>query len=222
MGGRDGEGAVMKLIIAGAGGLGREVWSYARDAIAAGRLTGEVAGFIDDTNPDLSPFGLDGALLGTIDGYAPQPDEAVVIGIGTPAHRATVAARLAARGARFVSVIHPLAWVPDTANLAPGCIVAPFATVGPWVSLGPHVLVNTHAVLGHDCVVGACCELAPHSACNGHVHLGDRVFIGSGAVVTARLSVGDDAKVAAGAVVYSDIPPGVTALGNPARVMGGR
>ncbi len=210
----------MKLVIAGAGGLGREVWSYALDAIAAGRLEAEIVGFLDDTDPDLTAFtGLDVPVLCSIDRYAPGEDEAVVIGIGAPAYRAAVAARLAARGARFASVVHPGAWVPPTVRMAPGCVVAPFATVGPWVDLGAHVLVNTHAVLGHDCVVGANGELAPHTACNGWVRLGERVFVGSGAVVTARVQVGDDAKVAAGAVVYSDVPAGATALGNPARFM---
>ncbi|MGC2855620.1 NeuD/PglB/VioB family sugar acetyltransferase [Novispirillum sp. DQ9] len=208
-----------RLIIACAGGLGREVLTYARDAIAAGRLDAEIAGFIDDTNPDLGAFGIREPLLGTIDAYEPGPRDRVVVGVGTPQNRAAVAARLAARGATFMSVIHPMSFVPDTVRMGVGCVVAPFATVGPWVDLGDHVLVNTHAVLGHDCVVGACCELAPHTACNGYVRLGERVFVGSGAVVTARLTIGEDTKVAAGAVVYSDLPAGVTALGNPARIM---
>lgn len=211
----------MRLIIAGAGGLGREVWTYAHDAIAAGRLPGAVAGFIDDTNPDLRPFGLHHALLGTIADYDPQPDEAVVIAIGLPANRAMVAGKLEARGARFASVIHPLAWVAPSATLGDGCIVAPFATVGPWARLGKHVLVNTHVGVGHDSTIGEASELSPHAVLNGWTSLGARAFVGSGAVVTERQSVGTDAKVAAGAVVYSAVPDGATALGNPARVMKG-
>ncbi|MFA7431216.1 MAG: NeuD/PglB/VioB family sugar acetyltransferase [Rhodospirillaceae bacterium] len=210
---------MLKILIAGAGGFGREVLTYALDAIAAGRLDATVAGFLDDTDPDLSPFGLDIGVVGCIDAYAPADGEAVVVAIGNPAARAAVAAGLEQRGARFVSVIHPLAWVAPTAQVGAGCIVAPFATVGPWAKIGRHVVINTHAGVGHDVVLGDAVEMAPHAVCNGWTSLGPQVFVGSGAVLTARLEIGAGAKVAAGAVVYSRVPEGVTAMGNPARMM---
>lgn len=49
--------------------------------------------------------------------------------------------------------------------------------------------------------------------------LGDRVWIGSGAVVAGPVTVGDDASVAANSLVTRDIPPAGIAMGVPAQVV---
>ena len=50
-------------------------------------------------------------------------------------------------------------------------------------------------------------------------HVGDRVSIGSGAVILGGLSIGDDALIGAGAVVTRDVEAGAVVAGVPARVM---
>ncbi|MGY0799035.1 sugar O-acetyltransferase [Lysobacter sp. A286] len=50
------------------------------------------------------------------------------------------------------------------------------------------------------------------------VHIGRNVWIGAGALILPGVSVGDDALIGAGSVVTRDVPDGVTAMGNPARV----
>jgi serine O-acetyltransferase len=49
--------------------------------------------------------------------------------------------------------------------------------------------------------------------------IGNRVDIGCGACILGGITVGDDCKIGANAVVLSDIPPGSTAVGMPARVV---
>lgn len=50
------------------------------------------------------------------------------------------------------------------------------------------------------------------------VRIGRNVWIGGGAILLPGVTVGDDAIIAAGAVVSRDVPKGATAKGNPARV----
>lgn len=45
------------------------------------------------------------------------------------------------------------------------------------------------------------------------------MLVGSGAKVLGPFKVGDNARIAAGAVVLSEIPPNATAVGVPARVV---
>lgn len=205
-----------RLIVAGAGGLGVEVALYVRDALAAGRLCGHLAGFLDDEKQGRLPE-LDLPVLSAIDAYRPQDGDRVVIAVGDPAGRSVIAERLARLGARFFSVVHPLAWVAPLARLEDGCVVAPFATIGPRARLARHVLINTHAGIGHDCTIGPCTAVSPHAVVNGWVSLGREVMVGSGAVIVPGQQVGDRARVSAGAVVQAAVSADVTVWGNPAR-----
>ena len=89
--------------------------------------------------------------------------------------------------------------------------VAPI-TIGDDVQIGPHVqlLTPTHPV-----------EPGPRRdkwESAAPITIGDNVWLGGGAIVLAGVTIGADTVVGAGAVVTKDLPPGVVALGNPARV----
>jgi maltose O-acetyltransferase len=51
------------------------------------------------------------------------------------------------------------------------------------------------------------------------IAIGDNVWIGGGAIVCPGITIGADTVVGAGAVVTKDLPGGVLAVGNPARVV---
>ena len=90
--------------------------------------------------------------------------------------------------------------------------VAPI-TIGDHVQIGPNVqlLTPTHP-LDPD-LRRAGWESA------GPITLGDNVWLGGGVIVLADVTIGEDTVVGAGAVVTRDLPPGVVAVGNPARVI---
>jgi maltose O-acetyltransferase len=50
------------------------------------------------------------------------------------------------------------------------------------------------------------------------ITIGDGVWLGAGAIVLPGVSIGENTVVGAGAVVTKDLPAGVVAYGNPARV----
>jgi hypothetical protein len=53
----------------------------------------------------------------------------------------------------------------------------------------------------------------------GGVDIRANSFVGHGAIVMPRVTIGPDSVVAAGAVVLRDVPPGMVVGGNPARVI---
>jgi acetyltransferase EpsM len=73
--------------------------------------------------------------------------------------------------------------------------------------------------VAHDCLVGDFCNLNPAATLCGNVQLGEGCSIGAGATVIEKVKIGAGTIVGAGAVVIRDLPPGVTAVGVPARVI---
>lgn len=53
---------------------------------------------------------------------------------------------------------------------------------------------------------------------NRAVAIGDRVWIGAGAVILPGVTIGENTVIGAGSVVTRDIPANVVAFGNPCRV----
>ena len=204
------------VIIVGAGGFGHEVLHYVLEAFTdAPHVT--FKGFLDDNPTSLQGRQLRYSWLGDTTSYQPQINDRFVIAVGDPKTRAALTQRLAARGATFLSVVHPTAYVSRTASLGVGCIVAPFATIGANARIGEHSVLTFYASVGHDAVVGRCCALSPHAVANGGSRIGDRVFVGSHAVINPLQTVANDAKIAAGAVVYRAVPARSLAAGNPAK-----
>jgi maltose O-acetyltransferase len=83
-------------------------------------------------------------------------------------------------------------------------------TIGDDSGLSPGVFVITHDA-----------SMRRHT---GHTRLarvviGNRVFVGVGAILLPGSRIGDGAIVGAGAVVRGDVPPGSLVVGNPARVV---
>jgi sugar O-acyltransferase (sialic acid O-acetyltransferase NeuD family) len=207
---------MIDVVIVGAGGFGREVLQYVRDTYDPVSDV-RVKGFLDDDPDAARHIDLGVPVLGTTGDYEPAPADRLLIAVGEPSLRRSLRERLHDRGARFFSLIHPLAYVAPTARVGVGCIISPFATVGTLADIGEHVALTFYASVGHDASVCSYTVLSPHSVTNGGSTLGEAAFLGAHAVVNPLRRVGDGAKVAAGSVVYHDVPAGVIALGNPAK-----
>ena len=205
-----------QLIVVGAGGLGREVFQYAQDVFGKDAET-EVLGFLDDNPEALAGKPLEGKILGNTAEFCVEPQHRFVIGVGDPALRQALAKQLAARGALFTRVIHPLGYVASTARIGDGCVLAPYVFVGAGAQIGMHVVLNARVSVGHDAVLAEHCVLSPHCVVGGASHLGKAVFMGSSATVVPQRSIGAGSKIAAGAVLLHDVPAGALAVGNPAK-----
>lgn len=204
------------IVLVGAGGFGREVLGYVSDAIKSLPQL-RVKGFLDDNADALKPFRCDYPVLGRIDDYPIQPEDRFVMTIGDPSTRAKIIKQMEARGARFISIIHPSAYVAPSATVGHGCIVAPFASIGSEAKVGHHVVLTWYSSLAHDSVARPFVVLSPYSTANGGAVLEEGAFLGTHAVVNPMIRVGSWSKVASGSVVYRHVPPHCLAMGNPAK-----
>ncbi|GLV84545.1 maltose O-acetyltransferase [Streptomyces lavendulae subsp. lavendulae] len=124
---------------------------------------------------------------------------------------------------------------------APGVRVVPrfLCEFGFFIEIGERSRINFDAVLldcapitiGADVRMGPRCQLYtanhPHSAELRHgmwesakpIVVGDGAWLGGGVIVLPGVTIGANTVVGAGSVVTKDLPAGVVAVGNPARVV---
>ena len=105
-----------------------------------------------------------------------------------------------------------------------GIEIHPGATVGRRVFIdhGMGVVVGETAEIGDDCTIYQGVTLGGTSLAKGakrHPTLGRGVIVGANSQVLGGFTVGDGARVGSNAVVLKEVPPGATAVGNPARVV---
>ena len=116
-------------------------------------------------------------------------------------------ARLVSQGAKFVT----------------GIEIHPGATIGRGLVIdhGAGVVIGETAEIGDNCTIyqGVTLGGTGKNVGKRHPTLGNNVMIGAGAKVLGPLTIGDNAKIAAGAVALHDVPADSTAVGIPARVV---
>ena len=86
---------------------------------------------------------------------------------------------------------------------------------------GMGIVIGETAEIGDDCLLYQGVTLGGTGKDKGKRHptLGNNVLVGSGAKVLGPFTVGDNARIAAGAVVLSAVPEDCTAVGVPAHVV---
>ena len=105
-----------------------------------------------------------------------------------------------------------------------GIEIHPGATIGRRVFIdhGMGVVVGETAEIGDECTIYQGVTLGGTSLAKGakrHPTLGRGVIVGANSQVLGGFTVGDGARVGSNAVVLKPVPPGATAVGNPARVI---
>lgn len=121
-----------------------------------------------------------------------------------------------------------------------GCSIGPFVEIG-GAKIGSRTVISSHSYVCPNVKIGDDCFIA-HGVqfCNDSYStlpqysdiqelkkkwvaessvVGNRVRIGSGAVILPGVEIGDDVIIGGGAVITKSIPSRTTVAGNPARRM---
>jgi sugar O-acyltransferase (sialic acid O-acetyltransferase NeuD family) len=218
---RRGQAVTLLLAMIGAGGHASDVLECV-DALNAAEVGAiEVVGLL----ADMPPTERDGARLATrspgVIGRIRDLDrigaDAYVIAVGYPSGRHAVLDQIRDATCPATTLVHPAVTRSFGCEIGRGSVVLGPSRLSPFVSIGDHVLVSYHVALGHGCRVEDLVSVMPGATVGGEVRIGCGSLIGAGALLFEGVTVGEGASVGSGAVVTTDVMPGATVVGIPAR-----
>ena len=214
-----------EVVLIGGGGHGAELCSYFADLIAAG-WKGRLLGVLDDGKP-AGPW-LDSQILGPLATLprllAERPERRIgyLTAVGGNELRRKLVEQIEALGGEAIfpwTLRYPDARAGRRVEIGAGTLLAPGTIVTTRVTIGRHCILNVKASVSHDCAIGDYVNVNPGVTICGTCRIGEGCFIGAGATVINGISIGEWTVVGAGAVVVRDLPPRVTAVGVPARII---
>lgn len=114
-------------------------------------------------------------------------------------------------------------FISERSRRKTGIEIHPGATIGKglFIDHGMGVVIGETAIIGNNCTIYQGVTLGGTGKDHGKRHptLGDNVLVGAGAKVLGPFKIGNNARIAAGAVVLSEVPDNATAVGVPAKVV---
>ena len=143
-------------------------------------------------------------------------DVRYVVGIGSPVARHEIDSLWYERRRPTSPIIHPNVHTGFDVEIGDGSVICSHVSIENHVRIGQHVHINQNATIGHDSVLEKCVTVSPLVAVSGNVTLGQRAFLGTGASVREKTTVGFDAVVGMGAAVVCDVEPRARVKGVPA------
>ncbi len=186
----------MRVVIVGAGGYGR----VALDVLLASGFEDRILGFYDDAHAALSGEVRGVPILGDIgmlkSMLSVEPVH-VVVAITDNGARLQVANSLRGLGARFLTAVHPEAYVSEAAVIGDGSVVTAGVIVHPDAAVGSHCFLGPRSVVDRDAEVGAGTWISAGAVVGPGARVGARVVLGQNSSVDRKAAVDGDVEVEA-------------------------
>lgn len=203
------------LIILGAGGMGRTIYSNALESVGY-KETFDIKGFIDDNMDALNGFPTYPPIINTIKEYLPENGDVFVSSIGGESRRPCME-KIIARGGKFIELIHQTARIYTNAKLGKGNFIGAYSVIGNDAVIGDYNMIQSYTVIGHDVHIGSWNRIDTHVTCVGGIVIEDEVNIHTSAVISHGVRVGRGAHVGALSFVIRKVEAGTVVMGNPAK-----
>lgn len=198
----------MSILLIGAGGFAREVYSWASHDPHL-----NVFAFFDEHPSVPEIYGV--PVVKSLKGFEGRK---FLVAVGDPVARAKLWDAAIAAGLNPAdALIHRSATTGIEVYAKPGCIICPGAILTTNIVLERGVIVNIGATVGHDCRLGEFTTVSPGANISGCCTIGPHCYIGTNASLREKLSIGRAATVGMGAVAVKNIPDGEVWVGNPAK-----
>ena len=180
-----------KLLLVGAGGLGRVVLEYASIHYNCA--------FLDDGDVTLvDGFPVIGKTSEMVSFYPEY--KLLLVTIGNNVLRERLYQEAVSIGFTSPNIIHPSVYISPHAHIGNGCVILNNAVVQNNARCGDGCILNAGVELHHDSSIGSYCLVYTNSVIRSLTSVGDRVWIGSTATVSTSAVVPNDTTIGDGEV----------------------
>lgn len=204
-----------KIVIAGAGGFGREVYSYLLNS----NLSESIRGFLDDNPNALEGYGLKHEIISNFAGYEPLENEAVIFAVANAKIKKSIADALKSRGAKFKNFIHPSAVLGLNVKISEGVAIAPFCVIGSNAEIGSFASINTGVKISSGAKIGAFCTISSQCAVGENATLKERAFMASSSILESGATLFENSTLGINSYADKPVEKSRCAFGNPAEYL---
>ena len=181
-----------KLVIIGAGGVGREIAAVLKKHPLPGY---DLAGFIDDGLSEgtiIKGYPVLGGIQWVLDNAT---DLAVILAFGNPQLRKKIVQKLQVVSLVYPTLIHPNVSIHDEESvvIGQGCYIADGCILTTDIIVGDYCFLNTSCTLQHDSKVGTYSVLMPGVRITGGATIGSSVYIAPNCFIATNAVINNDA-----------------------------
>ena len=206
------------LYIIGARGFGREVYNLFLECRSIHSEI-EVVGFLDDKLSALDGYLNYPPIISSVEDYQIKEDDVFICALGDPKWKKHYSEMIINKGGKFISIIHPTAYVGLNTSIGIGCILCANVRISCDVKVGNYNTFQPFTVVGHDVTIGNYNHFNTYSFMGGFVDIRNEVTLHTGAIIHPHKKVLNGSIVGAGAVVIRNVKENSTVYGNPARIL---
>ena len=206
-----------KIVIFGAGGLGREVqWLIER--INERKLSWEIMGYIDDGIEKGTVINGYEVLGGT--DFLEQYNEPVYVAcaIGSATIRKRRVEEISEfEMVHFPNLIDPSVQMSELVQLGKGNIICAGTILTVNIRIEDFCIINLDCTIGHDDILDSFVTIYPSVNISGNVHIGRCSELGTGTQIIQGIKIKEDSIIGAGSVVVKDLKETGTYIGVPVK-----
>lgn len=208
------------ILIVGAGGLAREIYSWLKSDERYG-IEWCVKGFLDKSTIDNllehDPIRKYNLPVLNMAQYQFGANDICILGIGDSSIKKKIVEELNSKNIELLTYIHPSAIIAENVSVGKGTIICPNVIISCDSVIGNYVTINLASTVGHDAVIRDYVTLSSHVDVTGNCCLKEGVFMGSHATLVPGTTVGEYATIAAGSVGIRRVKAQTTILGVPGK-----
>lgn len=208
----------MTLAIYGAGGLGSDIYILAKQIEAEQKSCfNDIIYIVDKVSNDEFMGCKVLSFLDFTKKYNAQTAQ-VSIALGEPKYRTLLAEKIANNNFKLATLIHPSVYVCENTTIETGCIIPHGTFIGANTTIRENtVVISSNSSIGHDVYIGKNCVIGALCVIGGNTKLADNVYVGGGACIREKITIGEKAIVSMGAFISKNLEPKDVFIGNPAK-----